>query len=442
MTESTKALVVGVFLIASLASNMWLTMRSLNQSTELSKLAANVESMRASSREQLDLAAAARRSLEEQLKDVGDAGKALAKTVREQRSKNEAEHTESAAAAKDAAAAVATELKGEIEKLATRMAALDATGSDVINGPNGVRATSEKLETLSSTLSQQEDVLADLSTRSNDTMGVLQALVEQVVSIKDEFNIHTSTPHLKEHPVQHALPHHTAAATATTATSAAVSSASSAARTAEGSSPPPSVVARPPTPPPMPKHANGHAAAAAEASMVEEAVAKAKAQDSFAVSSSAAAAAEVAPDAAQLGDDSESEAAVTAAAASLESVSLNSTAGEVAAAGDIAASAASESEPDPKNQADSVATDGNAAVAPVHADGDAAAPELEKAVDSEKTEETQAEEAQAEDTEAAAADDEEEDDEVADADAEVEAEGAALGESNRAKAASALEEDA
>ena len=71
-----------------------------------------------------------------------------------------------------------------------------------------------------------------------------------------------------------------------------------------------------------------------------------------------------------------------------------------------------------------------------------AAPELEKAVDSEKTEETQAEEAQAEDTEAAAADDEEEDDEVADADAEVEAEGAALGESNRAKAASALEEDA
>ena len=133
---------------------------------------------------------------------------------------------------------------------------------------------------------------------------------------------------------------------------------------------------------------------------------------------------------------------MTAAAASLESVSLNSTAGEVAAAGDIAASAASESEPDPKNQADSVATDGNAAVAPVHADGDAAAPELEKAVDSEKTEETQAEEAQAEDTEAAAADDEEEDDEVADADAEVEAEGAALGESNRAKAASALEEDA
>ena len=89
-----RSLTAMVFMVAFAVTSMWLTMQSLGHSAERTQLSGQIDSHRATMREQLDLASAARRSLEESISGAQESDRkahsALQKTVHEHKEKREA----------------------------------------------------------------------------------------------------------------------------------------------------------------------------------------------------------------------------------------------------------------------------------------------------------------------------------------------------------------
>ena len=178
MTQGGPLLLALVAVFACCGTTAWLTMRSLSQSTELSRLSASTGSMQASMTEQFTLAAAARKSLEEQLKDATDANKSLRKQLKE---------LKDGAATADALQALAS----KVSPLETSVTILTGKVEAMATDANAAKQSlDEKLaeldERLSEELAAHASTVADLHTGHNDTTAVLQALVEQVVTFKKD----------------------------------------------------------------------------------------------------------------------------------------------------------------------------------------------------------------------------------------------------------------
>lgn len=293
MTQPMLALAL-VAVFACCGTTAWLTMRSLSQSTELSRLAASTASMQASMTEQFTLAAAARKSLEEQLRDATDANKSLRKQLKE---------LKDGAATADALQALAS----KVSPLETSVTVLTGKVEAMATDANAAKQSlDEKLaeldERLSEELAAHASTVADLHTGHNDTTAVLQALVEQVVTFKKDKEV--------------TKPQTTKVARAAQDEASDAATIASPTKTAGLNASPP-----PPAPalsPPVAEHANGMAAKEAETTKMEEAMAKAKV-DSTGVQSAAAmaamAAAEVAPEGMATAETETSQAAAESTAA-------------------------------------------------------------------------------------------------------------------------------
>ena len=203
-------------------------------------------------REQLELASAARRSLEEQVKDIRDSSKEFKKVVQELRDANSKRYD----ALKADLGSLKDDLQGEVKKVlesgTEKVQALESTvQADALKSAE----LNERVSSVLDSISTQADTIADVTTRTNDTSTVVQALVEQVVSIKREFNMHTSTPHLALQSASTQRQEQVTSATSALASAAVITSLS----------PPPPPIAVPSMSPPVAAHADGKAAAAAEA---------------------------------------------------------------------------------------------------------------------------------------------------------------------------------
>ena len=250
--DSPKVLVASVFILACCGTTTWVTMRSLSQGSDISRLAASIDATKVSMREQLELASAARRSLEEQVKDIRDSSKEFKKVVQELRDANSKRYD----ALKADLGSLKDDLQGEVKKVlesgTEKVQALESTvQADALKSAE----LNERVSSVLDSISTQADTIADVTTRTNDTSTVVQALVEQVVSIKREFNMHTSTPHLALQSASTQRQEQVTSATSALASAAVITSLS----------PPPPPIAVPSMSPPVAAHADGKAAAAAEA---------------------------------------------------------------------------------------------------------------------------------------------------------------------------------
>lgn len=285
-----RSLTAMVFMVAFAVTSMWLTMQSLGHSAELTKLSSAIDSHRASMREQLDLASAARRSLEESISGAQESDRkahnALQKTVHDHKEKDEAANAAQAEAASTALETAKEEmhianskLEEALEAISKRVTAVEGKLSEALSGLSFVQELGQKVDQAVDTLSAQRSTVSELELRSNETAELLQGLVSHVVQIRGEFSNHSTTLHkLIAQPA------------------AAAAAAVAASRPA--TTHPPAVLVAPPSSPPRPVHANGRAAEAAEASKIDEAVAASMAATTSASASRAAAAgaAEVTPE--------------------------------------------------------------------------------------------------------------------------------------------------
>ena len=335
MTQGGPLLLALVAVFACCGTTAWLTMRSLSQSTELSRLSASTGSMQASMTEQFTLAAAARKSLEEQLKDATDANKSLRKQLKE---------LKDGAATADALQALAS----KVSPLETSVTILTGQVEAMATDANAAKQSlDEKLaeldERLSEELAAHASTVADLHTGHNDTTAVLQALVEQVVTFKKD--------------KEETKPQTTKVARAAQDEASDAASIASPTKTAGLNASPP-----PPAPtisPPVAEHANGMAAKEAETTLMEEAMAKAKA-DSTGVQSAAAmaamAAAEMAPEGMATAETETSQAAAESTAATgekkVEALAATSSKDAGNATSEAAAAAADDAKDEEELEAD------------------------------------------------------------------------------------------
>ena len=335
MTQGGPLLLALVAVFACCGTTAWLTMRSLSQSTELSRLSASTGSMQASMTEQFTLAAAARKSLEEQLKDATDANKSLRKQLKE---------LKDGAATADALQALAS----KVSPLETSVTILTGKVEAMATDANAAKQSlDEKLaeldERLSEELAAHASTVADLHTGHNDTTAVLQALVEQVVTFKKD--------------KEETKPQTTKVARAAQDEASDAASIASPTKTAGLNASPP-----PPAPtisPPVAEHANGMAAKEAETTLMEVAMAKAKA-DSTGVQSAAAmaamAAAEMAPEGMATAETETSQAAAESTAATgekkVEALAATSSKDAGNATSEAAAAAADDAKDEEELEAD------------------------------------------------------------------------------------------
>ena len=335
MMQGGPLLIALVAVFACCGTTAWLTMRSLSQSTELSRLSASTGSMQASMTEQFTLAAAARKSLEEQLKDATDANKSLRKQLKE---------LKDGAATADALQALAS----KVSPLETSVTILTGKVEAMATDANAAKQSlDEKLaeldERLSEELAAHASTVADLHTGHNDTTAVLQALVEQVVTFKKD--------------KEETKPQTTKVARAAQDEASDAASIASPTKTAGLNASPP-----PPAPtisPPVAEHANGMAAKEAETTLMEEAMAKAKA-DSTGVQSAAAmaamAAAEMAPEGMATAETETSQAAAESTAATgekkVEALAATSSKDAGNATSEAAAAAADDAKDEEELEAD------------------------------------------------------------------------------------------
>ena len=285
--------------------------------------------------EQFTLAAAARKSLEEQLKDATDANKSLRKQLKE---------LKDGAATADALQALAS----KVSPLETSVTILTGKVEAMATDANAAKQSlDEKLaeldERLSEELAAHASTVADLHTGHNDTTAVLQALVEQVVTFKKD--------------KEETKPQTTKVARAAQDEASDAASIASPTKTAGLNASPP-----PPAPtisPPVAEHANGMAAKEAETTLMEEAMAKAKA-DSTGVQSAAAmaamAAAEMAPEGMATAETETSQAAAESTAATgekkVEALAATSSKDAGNATSEAAAAAADDAKDEEELEAD------------------------------------------------------------------------------------------
>ena len=335
MTQGGPLLLALVAVFACCGTTAWLTMRSLSQSTELSRLSASTGSMQASMTEQFTLAAAARKSLEEQLKDATDANKSLRKQLKE---------LKDGAATADALQALASKVSPLETSVTIQTGKVEAMATDANAAKQSLDEKLAELdERLSEELAAHASTVADLHTGHNDTTAVLQALVEQVVTFKKD--------------KEETKPQTTKVARAAQDEASDAASIASPTKTAGLNASPP-----PPAPtisPPVAEHANGMAAKEAETTLMEEAMAKAKA-DSTGVQSAAAmaamAAAEMAPEGMATAETETSQAAAESTAATgekkVEALAATSSKDAGNATSEAAAAAADDAKDEEELEAD------------------------------------------------------------------------------------------
>ena len=192
---SVQGLSAIVFVLSIVSWLTYAQMKVMRVEGDLAKLASSLESLRATTREQQDLTAAGQRGMEEQARslrqDVGLADKKLAKDVAAlQRSQQEA---------------VAAQAQ-QVKSLEERVQATSTTVSELESGADGVKVVARKTAELSESVAAQQQAVAGLTSKVKESTDVVERLVQQVVSLKEQFHDHSATPHLKVAEVTAATP--------------------------------------------------------------------------------------------------------------------------------------------------------------------------------------------------------------------------------------------